>query len=140
MSTKRSSLNQFNIEEKEQYQDQEKRDQFRKFYDNREQSMKAYVAKKSENQEISNQSQEKVFENIDSTEENDRDDQNDQFVYNLNINFSEICRKCDVKRKIFKSNNAFHSHIRACKDDEIKMNILVSTYLPRYEDTMLHRV
>jgi hypothetical protein len=36
--------------------------------------MKAYVAKKSENQEIANQSQEEVFENIDSTKENDRDD------------------------------------------------------------------
>jgi hypothetical protein len=122
----RTSLERYNNDEREQYQDQEKRDQFRKFYDNREQSMKAYVAKESENQEIANQSQKKAFEDIDSTEENNREDQNDQFVYNLNINSSEICRKCDVKRKTFKFNNAFYSHIRVCKDDETKINILAN--------------
>jgi hypothetical protein len=86
--------------------------------------MKTYVEKEDENQKISNQSQEEVFEDIDSTKENDRDDQNNQFVYNLNVNFSEICKKCDVKRKTFKSNNVFHSHLRACKNDETTINIL----------------
>jgi hypothetical protein len=85
--------------------------------------MKTYVEEEDENQEISNQLQEEIFEDIDSTEENDRDDQNDQFVYNLNINSLEICKKCDVKRKTFKSNNVFHSHIRDCKDDETTINI-----------------
>jgi hypothetical protein len=112
-----------NNEEREQSQDQEKRDQFRKFYDNREQSMKTYVDEKSENQERTNQAQEEVFEDIDSTEENDRDDQNDQFVYNLYINSSDVCKKCDEKKEIFKSNNAFHVHIRDCIIDDFKLNI-----------------
>jgi hypothetical protein len=128
-NAERSSLNQFNIEEREHYQDQEKRDQFETFYDNREQSMKAYVEKQSENQKISNQSQKKVFEDIDLTEKNDRDDQNDQFVYNLNINCFEICKKCDVKREIFKLNNVFHAHIRDCKENEKDVMILSSSKL-----------
>jgi hypothetical protein len=119
-NAERSSLNQFNIEEREQYQDQRKRDQFRKFYDNREQLMKTYVAKKNQNAQ-KNDEQDKFFENIDSIEKNDRDDQNDQFVYNLNINSSKICKKCDVERKTFKSNNAFHDHIKSCLDDKIKL-------------------
>jgi hypothetical protein len=125
----RTSLEQYNNDERRQYQDsQEKRDQFRKFYDNREQLMKTYVEEKqnqksNENEEII-YDQKQSFEDIDSTEENDRDDQNDQFVYNLNINFSRICKKCNAKRKTFKSNNAFHSHIRVCKSDETKIDIL----------------
>jgi hypothetical protein len=79
--------------------------------------MKAYVAKKNQNNQKADE-QAEFFENIDSVEKNDRDDQNDQFVYNLNINFSELCKKCEVKRKIFKSNNVFHAHIRDCKENE----------------------
>jgi hypothetical protein len=125
--TNRTSIERYNNEEKEQYQNQEKRDQFRKFYDNREQSTEAYVAEK--NQEKDERHIKKVeicdsnFEDIDFNEKNDEDDQDDQFMYNLNVNSSGICKKCDVSRERFISNNLFHSHIRDCTDDEKKINI-----------------
>jgi hypothetical protein len=118
--TNRTSLKRYNNEEKEQYQDQEKHDQFRKFYDNREQPMKIYVREENQkNQQTENQFE--SFEEIDLEEKNDENHQNDQFMYNLNINSSKICKKCDIKRKIFSSNNAFHKHIRVCSDDEAKL-------------------
>jgi hypothetical protein len=40
-------------------------------------------------------------------------------MYNLNINFSEICKKCDKRREIFKFNNVFHAHIQDCRVDSI---------------------
>ncbi len=55
-STSRSSLEQFNIEKKEQ-NFREKRDQFQKFYDNREQSMKVYVEEENENDQKEHTSQ-----------------------------------------------------------------------------------
>ncbi len=84
--------------------------------------MKIYVRKENQNNQKDDE-QNELFENIDSTKKNDRDDQNDQFVYNLNIDSSDVCKKCDMKRKIFKSNNAFHTHIRNCNDDETKVNV-----------------
>jgi hypothetical protein len=121
-------LTQYNIEER-QYQDQEKRDQFRKFYENKNQFMQAYVEEKHQNDEEQNKADvnsnhEKLFEDIDSVEKNDEDDHDDQFVYNLSINTSDICKKCEQKREIFRSNNAFHIHIRECIEKETKLNNL----------------
>jgi hypothetical protein len=59
------------------------------------------------------------FEDIDSTEKND--DEKNQFLYNLNINSSDICKKCDTSREKFKFNNLFHKHIRECFDDKFKL-------------------
>jgi hypothetical protein len=120
-SSNRSILKTFNTNERKQ-DFREKREQFQKFYDNREQFMKIYVRKENQNNQKDDE-QNELFENIDSTKKNDRDDQNDQFVYNLNIDSSDVCKKCDMKRKIFKSNNAFHTHIRNCNDDETKVNV-----------------
>jgi hypothetical protein len=125
--TNRTSLERYNNEKREQYQDQEKRDQFRKFYDNREQSTKAYVAEKNQKEDETHIKKAEIcdsnFEDIDLNEKNDENDQDDQFMYNLNANSSRICKKCDVSRKRFISNNLFHFHIRGCTDDEKKINI-----------------
>jgi hypothetical protein len=80
--------------------------------------MEAYVGEKSQENENNFLIQNESFEDIDSTEENDGDDQDDQFIYNLDINFSGVCRKCGMKRETFKFNNTFHAHIRECKRDE----------------------
>jgi superfamily II helicase len=114
LTENRSPLDQFNVGGRGQ-NFRNKREQFQKFYDNRDQSMKAYVEEKSQKNEDNFLNQNESFEDIDSTEENDENDQNDQFIYNLNINFSEVCRKCDMKRETFKFNNTFHAHIRECK-------------------------
>ncbi len=124
----RSLLTQYNIEER-QYQDQEKRDQFRKFYENKSQLMQAYVEEKHQNDEEQNNADvnsnhEKLFEDIDFVEKNDENDHDDQFVYNLSINTSDICKKCEQKREIFRFNNAFHVHIRECIEKETKLNNL----------------
>ncbi len=50
-------------------------------------------------------------------------------MYNLNINFSNICKKCETSRERFKFNNLFHSHIRDCIDDESKLSILTEQKL-----------
>ncbi len=89
--------------------------------------MQAYVEEKHQNDEEQNNADvnlnhEKFFEDIDSVEKNDEDDHDDQFVYNLNINTSDICKKCEQKREIFRSNNAFHVHIRECIEKETKLN------------------
>jgi hypothetical protein len=89
--------------------------------------MKAYVIEKSQKNEDNVMNENESFEDIDSTKKNDEDDQNNQFIYNLNINSSEVCKKCDIKRKTFKSNNAFHAHIRECSDDE-KLNLSESKF------------
>jgi hypothetical protein len=129
----RTSLGQYNNEERRQYQDsQGKRGQFRKFYDNREQLMKAYVREEQNQRSDENEEniyeQKESFEDIDSVEKNDRNDDDDQFVYILSIDTSDICKKCDKKREIFKSNNVFHSHIRDCTSDEVKINITLKQH------------
>jgi superfamily II helicase len=127
LTQNRSSLDQFTVEEREQ-NFRNKREQFRKFYDNREQSMKAYVIEKSQKNENNVLNQNESFEDIDSAEENDEEDQDEQFVYNLNINSLEVCKKCDEKRETFKFNNVFHIHIRDCIDDETKIKITSKQY------------
>ncbi len=88
--------------------------------------MKAYVEEK-QNQRL-NENEENIYEqkkslkDIDSGKKNDRNDDNDQFFYNLSIDTLNICKKCHKKREILKSNNAFHTHIRDCTDDEAKIN------------------
>jgi superfamily II helicase len=62
--------------------------------------MKAYVIEKSQKNENNVLNQNETFENIDSAEENDEENQDEQFVYNLNINSLEVCKKCDEKKKI----------------------------------------
>jgi hypothetical protein len=62
-----------------------------------------------------NHYQEKIVDNINPVEKSD--EENHQFMYNLNINSSELCKKCDVKRKTFKSNNVFHIHTRDGEQD-----------------------
>ncbi len=94
--------------------------------------MKAYVRKKQNQRSNENEEniyeQKESFEDIDSAEKNDRNDDDDQFVYILSIDISSICKKCDKKREIFKSNNIFHSHIRDCIDDEAKINITLKQH------------
>ncbi len=48
------------------------------------------------------------------------------FNYNLNINLSNICKKCEASRDTFKSNNVFHTHIREYFDDKSKLNQLLA--------------
>jgi hypothetical protein len=95
--------------------------------------MKIYVKEKQNQSHIHEENQddflnqEKIFEDIDFTKKNDEKNNDDQFMYNLNINSSNICKKCDIKRKKFKFNNSFHVHIRECIDDEkfsVRMMIL----------------
>jgi hypothetical protein len=86
--------------------------------------MKAYVDEEHQNnQKDQKLNQDEFFENIDSVKENDEENHDDQFMYNLDINSSSICKKCDAKRKTFKSNNVFHNHIRDCTEDE-RTNLL----------------
>lgn len=89
--------------------------------------MKAYVSEKNQNDQKDQElisSQDEFFENIDSVEENDEKNQEDQFMYNLDINFSSICKKCEISRETFKFNNFFDTHIRNYIDDESKLSIL----------------
>jgi hypothetical protein len=85
--------------------------------------MKTFVGEKNQNtQKLNSQTnQNEFFEDIDPAEENDEENQNDQFMYNLDINSPGICRKCGIKREIFRSNNVFHFHIRVCFDDKTKL-------------------
>jgi hypothetical protein len=53
-----------------------KREQFQKFYDNRDQLIKIYVKEKNQNNQ-KNDEQSEFFEDIDLAKKNDRDDQND---------------------------------------------------------------
>jgi RNA polymerase-binding transcription factor DksA len=67
--------------------------------------MQTYVEKEHQHDKDQNDvndmhNQKKFFENIDSIEEND-DQKDEQFVYNLKIDSFDICKKCDIRREIF---------------------------------------
>ena len=61
------------------------------------------------------------YEKIDPNEKYNENDSNIQYLYNLTSEFSEVCRKCEISKKNFISNNSFHAHIRVCKNQSVKV-------------------
>ena len=63
------------------------------------------------------------YEKIDSNEKYDENDSDIQYSYNLISKFFGICRKCEISKENFVSNNSFHVHIHVCKNQSVKMTI-----------------
>ena len=56
----------------------------------------------------------KSFEEINPEKKFDEKKSFDFYFYNIISDSSEICKKCDSKKKTFSSNNKFHDHVRNC--------------------------
>ena len=107
--------NRYQDRNQERFQKDRFRDNSR--YEDRSQKQKAY----SGSYEYGPSYDSEPYEDIDPDEEYDGEDPDVQYSYNLTPESSGICKKCDVFREKFASNNLFHAHIRVCKVESPKV-------------------